>query len=135
VDDPERVGPGRAPGPVFWLCVGHGEGHDHPAFLPFPTSLIGEFAGERVSVAIYAANAALASLLLVATSWYATGGRRLVPPDHNLEEEKVQRAQGLAVPVVFLASIGVFFFSPTAAMYSWLLLIFTDPIVRALWSR
>jgi uncharacterized membrane protein len=105
------------------------------AFLPFPTSLIGEYAGERVSVAIYAANAALASLLLVATSWYATAGRRLVAPDHDLEAEKLQRAQGLAVPVVFLASIGVSFFSPMAATYSWLLLIFTDPIVRAVWRR
>jgi len=105
------------------------------AFLPFPTSLIGEYAGERVSVAIYAANAALASLLLVATSWYATGGRRLVAPDHDLEREKLQRAQGLAVPVVFLASIGVSFFSPMAAMYSWLFLIFTDRIVRAIWRR
>lgn len=105
------------------------------AFLPFPTSLIGEYAGEQVSVATYAANAALASLLLVATSWYATGGRRLVFPDHDLEAEKRQRAQGLAVPVVFLASIGVSFFSPIATMYSWLLMIFTDPIVRALWRR
>lgn len=105
------------------------------AFLPFPTSLIGEYAGERVSVAIYAANAALASLLLVATSWYATGGRRLVAPDHDLEAEKLQRTQGLAVPVVFLASVGVAFFSPGAAMYSWLLLFITDPIVRAMWRR
>jgi uncharacterized membrane protein len=105
------------------------------AFLPFPTSLIGEYAGEQISVVIYAANAALASLLLVATSWYATAGRRLVAPDHDLEAEKLQRAQGLAVPVVFLASIGVSFFNPTAAMYSWLLLLTTDTLVRRLRSR
>ena len=105
------------------------------AFLPFPTSLIGEYAEEQISVMIYAANAALASLLLVTISLYATSGHRLVSPEHDDESERIQRAQGLAVPVVFLASIGVSFLSPMAAMYSWLLLIVTDPLIRRLWSR
>jgi uncharacterized membrane protein len=100
------------------------------AFLPFPTSLLGEYSGEQVSVVIYAANAAVASLLLSAISWYAGRGHRLVPPDHDDEESKIRRLQGLAVPAVFLASIGVSFFSPMAAMYSWLLLAITDPIIR-----
>ena len=100
------------------------------AFLPFPTSLLGEYGREQVSVVIYAANAAVASLLLSAISWYAGRGHRLVPPDHDDEESKIRRLQGLAVPAVFLASIGVSFFSPMAAMYSWLLLAITDPIIR-----
>jgi uncharacterized membrane protein len=103
------------------------------AFLPFPTSLLGEYSEEQVSVVIYAANAAVASLLLAAISWYATSGHRLVDPSLDDEEEKTRRLQGLAAPVVFLASIGVSFFSPMAAMYSWLLLIATDPLVR--WLR
>jgi uncharacterized membrane protein len=105
------------------------------AFLPFPTSLLGEYSEEQLSVVIYAANAAVASLLLVAISWYATSGHRLVSPDMDDEEESIRRLQGLAVPVVFLLSIGVSFFSPMAAMYSWLLLAATDPLVRRLWSR
>lgn len=104
------------------------------AFLPFPTSLLGEYSEQQVSVVIYAANAAAASLLLSAISWYATSGHRLVPPDLEDEEEKLRRLQGLVVPVVFLASIGVSFLSPTAAMYSWLFLIATDPLVRRLRS-
>ena len=84
---------------------------------------------------IYAANAAVASLLLSAISWYAGRGHRLVPPDHDDEESKIRRLQGLAVPAVFLASIGVSFFSPMAAMYSWLLLAITDPIIRRVWSH
>ena len=100
------------------------------AFLPFPTSPLGEYGREQVSVVIYAANAAVASLLLSAISWYAGRGHRLVPPDHDDEESKIRRLQGLAVPAVFLASIGVSFFSPMAAMYSWLLLAITDPIIR-----
>jgi uncharacterized membrane protein len=105
------------------------------AFLPFPTSLLGEYGGQRVSVAVYAANAAVASLLLSAISWHAIRGHRLVAVDFDEEEARLRRLQGLAVPVVFLASIVVSFFSPMAAMYSWLLLAVTDPLVRRLRSR
>ena len=50
--------------------------------------------------------------------------------DFDEEEARLRWLQGLAVPMVFLASIGVSFFSPMAAMYSWLLLAITDPIIR-----
>ena len=105
------------------------------AFLPFPTSLLGEYGGQQVSVVTYAANAAAASLLLSAISWRAIKGHRLVAHDLDEAEGRLRWLQGLAVAVVFLASIGVSFFSPTAAMYSWLLLAFTDPLVRRLRSR
>ena len=106
------------------------------SFLPFPTSLLGEYAGEQLSVTIYAANAATASLLLVSISWYATSGHRLVAPDSvDDEAERLQRMQALAVPAVFLLSIAISFFSPMAAMYSWLLLAVTDPIIRRVRSR
>jgi uncharacterized membrane protein len=106
------------------------------SFLPFPTSLLGEYGEEQLSVVIYAATAALASLLLVSISWYATSEHRLVAPDSVDDEvERIQRVQGLAVPVVFLLSIGISFFNPRAAMYSWLLLSVTDPIIRRVWSR
>jgi uncharacterized membrane protein len=105
------------------------------AFLPFPTSLLGEYGEEQVSVVVYAANAALASLLLVSISWWATAGHRLAVS--NLDDEAVrrQRVQGLAVPVVFVLSIGLSFFSPRVAMYSWLLLSVTDPIIQWVRSR
>ncbi len=105
------------------------------AFLPFPTSLLGEYGGQQISVAVYAVNAAAASLLLSAISWYAIRGHRLVAENFDEEEAKLRWLQGLAVPVVFLASIVVSFFSPMAAMYSWLLLALTDPIIRRLWSH
>jgi uncharacterized membrane protein len=106
------------------------------SFLPFPTSLLGEYSEEQLSVVIYASNAAIASLLLVSISWYAAAEHRLVSPDLvDDEAERQQRVQGLAVPVGFLLSIGISFFSPRAAMYSWLLLSVTDPIIRRVWSR
>ena len=105
------------------------------SFLPFPTSLLGEYGEEQLSVVIYAATAAVASLLLVSISWYAAAEHRLVSSDLDDEAERIQRVQGLAVPVVFLFSIGISFFSPRAAMYSWLLLSVTDPIIRRVWPR
>jgi uncharacterized membrane protein len=105
------------------------------AFLPFPTSLLGEYGEEQVSVVIYAANAALASLLLVSISWWATAGHRLAVSNLGDEAVRLRRVQSLAVPVVFVLSIGLSFFSPRAAMYSWLLLSVTDPIIRWVWSR
>jgi uncharacterized membrane protein len=50
------------------------------SFLPFPTSLLGEYSKKQLSVVIYAATAAAASLLLASISWYATAGLRLVAP-------------------------------------------------------
>jgi hypothetical protein len=53
----------------------------------------------QLPVVIYAANAALASLLMVSISWYATIGHRLVAPDSVDDElERKQRVQGLPVP-------------------------------------
>lgn len=105
------------------------------SFLPFPTSLLGEYSEEQLSVVIYAATAALASLLLVSISWYATTEHRLVDSELDDEVERTRLVQGLAVSVVFVLSIGISFFSPAAAMYSWLLLAITDPLIRRVRSR
>jgi uncharacterized membrane protein len=105
------------------------------SFLPFLTSLLGEYSEEQLSVVIYAATAALASLLLVSISWYATTEHRLVDSELDDEVERTRLVQGLAVSVVFVLSIGISFFSPAAAMYSWLLLAITDPLIRRVQSR
>jgi hypothetical protein len=103
------------------------------AFLPFPTLLIGEFFTQQISVVFCAADAAVASLLLVGISSYARHGHRLVPEDVDDERGRLRTAQGLAVPVVFLASIAISFWSPRAALYCWWLLLVTDPAVAWAW--
>jgi uncharacterized membrane protein len=105
------------------------------AFLPFPTLLIGEFVDQQISVVFYAADAAVASLLLVGISWYARHGHRLVPEDVDDERGRIRTAQGLAVPTVFLVSIALSFWSPRVALYSWALLVVTDPVVAWAWRR
>jgi uncharacterized membrane protein len=103
------------------------------AFLPFPTLLLGEYRDQKISVIFYAADAAVASLLLTSISWYARRGHRLVTEDIDDERARLRTAQGLAVPVVFLASIAISFWSPEIALYSWLLLLVTDPLVGWAW--
>src|SRR5918995_3040423 len=98
-------------------------------FLPFPTSLLGEYAEQQLTVVIYAANVSVASLLLASISLYGTIGRRLTDPDLNERTQRHHLIQGLAVPVVFLFSIVISFFSVKAAMYSWLLLLIADPLL------
>jgi len=105
------------------------------SFLPFPTSLLGEYGEQQLSVVIYAVNVSAASLLLTLISWYATSGRRLTGPELDEGVMRHHRARGLAVPAVFLLSIAISFFSVRAAMYSWLLLLVANPILRRVWPR
>ena len=105
------------------------------SFLPFPTSLLGEYGEQQLPVVIYAVNVSVASLLLTSISWYATRGGRLTAPDLDEGRARHERAQGLAVPAVFLLSIAVSFFSVRAAMYSWLILLAVGPLLRRVRSR
>jgi TMEM175 potassium channel family protein len=102
------------------------------SFLPFPTSLLGEYSEEQLSVVI---SVVVASLLLVLISWYATAEHRLVVPDLDDQAERNQRVHGLVVPVVFVSSIGISFFSPRAATYCWLLLSVTNALAQRVRSR
>ena len=105
------------------------------AFLPFPTLLLGEYSNRQISVVFYASDAAVASLLLVGIGWYASRGRRLVSEDLDDARVGLRTAQGLAVPLVFLASIAISFRSTEAATLSWLLLFVTDRAVGWAWRR
>jgi uncharacterized membrane protein len=105
------------------------------SFLPFPTSLLGEYREQQLPVVIYALNVSVASLLLVSISWYATTRRHLTASDLDERAIRQGRVQGLAVPVVFVLSIAISFFSVEAAMYSWLLSFAVDPFLRRVWFR
>src|SRR3990170_4007195 len=79
------------------------------AFLPFPASLFGEYGNKPLVVARYAGS-----------------GRRLVDRDLDASMIKAYRIRGLAIPLIFLLSIVISFFSVSAAVYSWVLLIIID---------
>ncbi|BBL80188.1 DUF1211 domain-containing membrane protein [Rubrobacter xylanophilus] len=112
---------------LFLMCI---------AFLPFPTSLLGEYGDHRLAVVIYAGSLAVARLLLTTVWWYATADRRLVAGDLSGATIRAHRVRGLAMPAVFLLSIAISFFSVSAAMYSWALLVVADLLVmRAMHRR
>ncbi len=105
------------------------------AFLPFPSALLGEYRDQQLVVAIYAGSFAVTRLLLTAVWWYATSGHRLVDDGLDLSTIRAWRVRGLAIPLVFLISIVVSFFSVEAAMYSWLLLFVVDVVLLRILRR
>jgi uncharacterized membrane protein len=107
-------------------------------FLPFPTALLGEYPGQRVSVIIYAGTLVITGLVLQALWWYATSGYRLV--DRNIDPRLVQRAtrRNLTAPLFYLLAIGISLFSVPASLVLFFLVplyyIFPGRIDRH-WAR
>jgi uncharacterized membrane protein len=99
------------------------------AFVPFPTSLLSEYGGHQLPVAIYAATLAIGRLLLTLIYWYASSGHRLVDPELDPQVVRFFLLRGLTIPVIFLLTIGISFFSVSAAIYSWLLLVVVDAVI------
>jgi uncharacterized membrane protein len=99
------------------------------AFVPFPTSLLSEYGDHQLPVAIYAATLAIGRLLLTVIYWYATSGHRLVDPELTPQTVRFFLLRGLTIPVISLLTIGISFFSVSAAIYSWLLLIVVDTAI------
>jgi uncharacterized membrane protein len=96
------------------------------AFLPFPSALLGEYGDQQLVVAIYAGSMAVTRLLLSAVWWYASIGRRLIVSDLDPGLIKAHHVRGVVIPLIFLISIGISFFSVRAAIYSWVLLAFSN---------
>ena len=84
---------------------------------------------------MYAGSLAVARLLLTAVWWYASSGHRLIDERVPMNTIRIYLIRGLAIPLVFLISIGISFFSVNAATYSWLLLIVADSVLLRVLSR
>lgn len=111
---------------LFLMCV---------AFLPFPAALLGEYGDQQLVVAIYAASLAITRLLLSSVWWYVSGNSRLMNADMDPRTMRAFSIRGLGIPLVFLLSIGISFFSVTAAVYSWLLLAVVDFVLLRVLRR
>jgi uncharacterized membrane protein len=111
---------------LFLMCI---------AFLPFPTSLLGEYGDNQLAVAIYAASVAVARLLLTAVWWYASSGHRLIDESFPESTIRIYLVRGLAVALAFVISIGISFFSVNAAMYFWILLVVADNVLIRVFSK
>jgi uncharacterized membrane protein len=99
------------------------------AFVPFPTSLLGEYGNHQLPVAIYAGTLAVGRLVLTTIHWYSTRNDRLVDEAQDPREVRFYLIRGLVMPVIFLLSIGVSFFSVSAAIWSWVVMIVVDTVI------
>jgi uncharacterized membrane protein len=91
------------------------------AFLPFPTSLLGEYGSQQLVVVIYAGSVAITvaitRLMLSAAWWYAYDKPHLIRSSMDLVTARAFHIRVLYLPLVFLLSIAISFFSVDAAVY------------------
>jgi uncharacterized membrane protein len=99
------------------------------AFVPFPTSLLGEYGNHQLPVAIYAATLATGRLLLTALHWYSTKHERLLEEPQDPATVRFFLIRGLTIPAIFLVSIGISFFSVSAAIWTWFVMLAIDAII------
>ena len=99
------------------------------AFVPFPTSLLGEYGNQQLPVAVYAATLAVGRLLLTALHWYSTRDGRLLGEAQDPRTVRFFLIRGLTIPAIFLLSIGISFFSVSAAIWSWLVMLAVDAVI------
>ena len=98
--------------------------------LPFSSALLGEYGDQRIVVIIYASHVALVGLTLSWVWRYASRDDRLMEASRMDERERRYNELGLSVPLVFLVSIGLSFFSVTAAELFWFLAFVVRPVLH-----
>jgi uncharacterized membrane protein len=85
----------RFDGALMWLallqllCV---------AFLPFPTSVVGEHVSDPVAQLFYLGSLLVTGLAMWALWWYMSSGRRLVDPDLGAREIRRHHLLSAGVP-------------------------------------
>ena len=95
------------------------------SFLPFPTKLLAEFAGEReperVAATVYGINLLL-TMIMVSVTWRYAVGAQLVRPD--LADQDVKTLTKRLTPTlgVYVAIILLGLFLPTVAVLGYLVL-------------
>jgi uncharacterized membrane protein len=99
------------------------------AFVPFPTSLLGEYGNHQLPVAIYAATLAVGRLLLTAIHWYTARNDRLLGEPQDPATVRFFLIRGLTIPVIFLLSIVISFFSVSVAIWTWFVMLAVDTVV------
>ena len=94
----------RFDGRLMWLtllqllCV---------AFIPFPTSVIGQHVGDPVAQEFYYGTLVLTGLSLAALWWYASSGHRMVDPSLSARVIRRTHLVSLGVPMTFLLLMGL----------------------------
>jgi uncharacterized membrane protein len=98
---------------VLLLCI---------AFLPFPTSVLGNYSDDPTAVSLYAGTLAVTGLLVLAMWLYATVGHRLTTRELSPRQIQHVTLRALCAPVIFVVSIAIAQVDTSAAKYSWILI-------------
>ena len=99
---------------IFLLTIG---------FVPFSTSLLGEYPFSPTAVRVYGANLAVTGLALYAVWWYATSRHRLVEKDLDPHIVSLAKRRTIIGPIVSLLGIGLSFLDTRISLLLYLLLI------------
>jgi uncharacterized membrane protein len=89
------------------------------AFMPFPTAVLGKYGNTTVAVVFYTLTLTAAGLVTLALWLYAAVGHRLISRHVSSRLIQHHSLRAAVPPIVFLLSIPVAQWSPTAAEYSW----------------
>ncbi|HET7325147.1 MAG TPA: TMEM175 family protein [Halococcus sp.] len=110
---------------LFLLCI---------AFVPFPTSLLGESI-TPVTVSVYAITLVVTGVLSAGLWWYASERAELVSDAVTPTQARDRTVRILAPSVVFALSIPIAWVNPIWAMYFWVMLVAVDPLVDHFFRR
>lgn len=100
------------------------------AFVPFPTSVLGDHGDTTAAVVFYASTMAVLGSLLSALWLYASTAHRLISRATPPRFIRHSLWRSLAVPIVFGASIPIAFVNPRAAEYFWLVIAIWRTLLR-----
>ncbi|MFE3827063.1 TMEM175 family protein [Streptomyces sp. NPDC059092] len=93
------------------------------ALLPFPTTLLSEYASQPLSVAVYASTIIVINLLQLALLLSIRRDPRTAHPDVRRVGRNIAADLGTTA-LVFAATVPIaFLVSPAAALWSWLVLV------------
>jgi uncharacterized membrane protein len=100
------------------------------AFVPYPTSVLGQYGETTAAVVFYASTMGILGSLMTALWSYASHRHRFIP--RGTPSQFVRHAfwRSATTPTVFLASIPIAFVSPTAAKWFWLTIVIIHALLR-----
>jgi uncharacterized membrane protein len=99
------------------------------SFVPFPTSLLGQYGDQQFAVVLYAVSLAIPRLMLAVIWWYAIKGLIITSDRLDPKMARYHLGRSLTIPLLFLLSIIISFFSVRAAIFSWFLLFGVDAVL------
>ncbi|MGN6326442.1 TMEM175 family protein [Pseudolysinimonas sp.] len=105
------------------------------ALVPFPTSLLSEYAPDPAAVSLYAASVAILGLLATVL-WQYAHRKGFLSPAVDRDLARFTTVNNLVVPVVFVASIPIaLFWNAEIAMFFWIANWPVSIVVDRVWGH